>query len=161
MADGARVVMKKSFIKKLNIFLATALCLSTTGCAYSMETYEDFQGETSSVSTLEPSGTTLNKISYEGEPAEKEEAEATYESKDGLCVIEKKPSYYEVFLDYSGGDYRAVGKAYAEAIRKLDIDFSAVFEPFIYENIKTAFSNLNGDYKPVEDRIDILMENIP
>ena len=155
------MVMKKSFIKKLNIFLATALCLSTTGCAYSMETYEDFQGGTSSVSTLEPSGTTLNKISYEGEPAEKEEVEATYESEDGLCVIEKKPSYYEVFLDYSGGDYRAVGKAYAEAIRKLDIDFSAVFEPFIYENVKTAFSNLNGDYKPVEDRIDILMENIP
>ena len=153
--------MKKFMSKKLNILLAAALCLSTTGCAGKMETYDTFQDTASSVSTLEPTGTTLNQVSYEGEPAEPEETEATYKSEDGLCVIEKKPSYYEVYLDYSGGDYRAVGKAYAETIRKLDINFSEIFEPYLYENVKVAFPSLNGDYRPVEDRIDMLMKNIP
>ena len=153
--------MRKTWIKKINIFLVTALCLSITGCSNNMETYDTYQTAASSVSTLEPTGTTLNEVSYEGEPAEVEKTEAVYESDDGLCIIEKKPSYYDVYLDYSGGDYRAVGKAYAETIRKVDIDYSGIFEPFLYENIKTAFPSLNGDYKPVEDRIDILMENIP
>ena len=58
--------MRKTWIKKINIFLVTALCLSITGCSNNMETYDTYQATAASVSTLEPTGTTLNEVSYEG-----------------------------------------------------------------------------------------------
>ena len=85
----------------------------------------------------------------------------TFSSDDGLCVIEKKPSYYDVTLDYTKGDYYAVGSAYAETIKKIDVEFAGVLEPYLYENVKMAFPNLNEDYTPVLDRINILLTQIP
>ena len=113
------------------------------------------------VSILEPVDSALVPGSYEGEEAKPEETIKTYTSKDGLCVIEKKPSYYEIWLHHDKGESYAVGSAYAETIRALDMDYAAILEPYLYENINYAFPNLDGDYTPVIDRINELMKNIP
>ena len=113
------------------------------------------------VSTIEPVDVMWDTRSYEGEEAQTESVLETYTSADGRCVIEKKPSYYEVYLDYQDGDYAAAGRAYAEAILKIDVDYATVMEPYLYENINMAFPNLNGDYTPVEERIYALLQNLP
>ena len=115
----------------------------------------------SAVSVIEAVDTTLVYDSYEGEEAKPEAAIQVYSSEDGLCVIERKPSYYEVWLHHDKGDPYAVGCAYAETIMKLTLDYAAVLEPYLYENIDSAFPNLDGDYTPVIERIYKLMEQIP
>ena len=153
--------MKKKWIKILNSVLALGLCLSATGCGELASTYGDFSSDVSAESSLEPVGSVLNTVSYEGEEAITEAVEKTYSSEDGLCVIEKKPSYYEVYLDYTGGDYRAVGVAYAKTVKQLDLAYDEILEPYLYENIKMAFPSLDNDYSSVVDRINVLLVNIP
>ena len=145
----------------ISLLSGTCLLLCLTGCNTSTATYENFVPDVSAESSIEPVGSTLNNESYEGEEATKEDAIETYSSADGLCTIEKKPSYYEVYLDYTGGDYGAVGRAYAETILKTDFNFGEIMEPYLYENINMAFPSINGDYSPVQDRIDDLIVNIP
>ncbi|MBR3525975.1 MAG: hypothetical protein IKO11_09015 [Lachnospiraceae bacterium] len=105
--------------------------------------------------------TTLVYDSYEGEEAKPEEALERFASEDGLCVIEKKPSYYEVWLYHDKGDPYDVGCAYAEAILETGMDYAEVLEPYLYENIDSAFPNLDGEYTPVIDRINLLKPQIP
>ncbi len=130
------------------------------GCAGDMVTYDEYAVEASSESNLIRVGDVLNAESYSGEDAGYEVAEESYESDDALCRIEKKPSYYEIYLDYTDGDYYAVGCAYAETIRKTDLPYEELLEPYLYENIKMAFPNLNGDYAPVGDRMEKLLEGM-
>ncbi len=115
----------------------------------------------SGVSTLEPIGTVYSERSYAGETAQEESALETFVSADGRCTIEKKPSYYEVYLDYTDGDYYATGKAYAETMLSMNLDISGVIEPYLFENIHHAFPELEGNYKPVEDRIYELLKQVP
>ena len=152
---------KNKMIRLASASLALASALSLAGCSNDFSRYENYNEEVSAVSSLQPVDTVLNTESYAGEAATVEETMETFTSKDGLCVIEKKPSYYEVYLDYSNGDYYKVGKAYAETIMKIDLDFAGVLEPFLYENIKMAFPSIYGEYSPVIDRINILMASLP
>ncbi|MCR5127640.1 MAG: hypothetical protein K6B69_05975, partial [Lachnospiraceae bacterium] len=105
--------------------------------------------------------TVLVMESYDGEEAKTEETLETYSSKDGLCVIEKKPSYYEVWLYHDRGEPYAVGRAYAETLLEAGRDYATVLEPYLYENIDSAFPNLDGEYTPVVDRINLLKGQIP
>ncbi|MBR6401978.1 MAG: hypothetical protein IKS48_01175 [Eubacterium sp.] len=155
------MIRKNKKIRFMGAVMAVTVVTSLTGCSNTIMSYEDFVREVSDVSILEPVDTVLNTVSYAGEDANIEDSVATYCSKDGLCVIDKKPSYYEVYLDYTGGDYYAVGSSYAETIKSIDFDFAGALEPFLYENIKMAFPNLNGDYGPLIDRINILKASLP
>ena len=143
--------------KKLLLGIFTTIFL--TACGQQTPAY--VAPEVSGVSTLEPIGTVYSEHSYAGEEAQPEAALETFVSEDGRCMIEKKPSYYEVYLDYTDGDYYAAGKAYAETMLDMELDISGVIEPYLFENIDHAFPNLDGNYKPVEDRIYELMKNVP
>lgn len=157
--------MKKRYVrtnkKKISLAIMVAASLLLSGCKQSTVSYETFVPEVSEASSISPVGTVLNTESYEGEEASSEEVEKTFSSEDGLCVIEKKASYYEVYLDYTGGDYGAVGRAYGETIKKLGFDFEEIMEPYLYENINMAFPNLGDDYTPVVERITELQKSIP
>ncbi len=143
------------------LVLTGAMMLSMTGCKGDMITYDDYTPEAYAESSLTQVGSTLSTESYVGEEAVVEEALEVYKSEDGRCIIEKKPSYYEIYLDNTDGDYYASGSAYAETIKKIDLEYAELLEPYLYENIKMAFPNLNGDYSPVSERIDKLLINVP
>ena len=144
---------------KKNLLLGIFTTVFLTACGQQTPAY--VAPAVSGVSTLEPIGTVYSEHSYAGEEAQPEAALETFVSEDGRCMIEKKPSYYEVYLDYTDGDYYAAGKAYAETMLDMELDISGVIEPYLFENIDHAFPNLDGNYKPVEDRIYELMKNVP
>ena len=92
----------------------------------------------SDISTLEPVDDIYCRQSYEGEDAKTEdEVLQTFSSGDGLCRIDKKPSYYEVYLDYTKGTHYDVGCAYAKCLLDIGDEFIAVLEPF-FTKIYTA-----------------------
>ena len=153
--------LKSLRIKYYAAVLLCACMMALSGCSNGTASYDGFERKVASQSSLVPVDSVFDSQSYEGEDALYEETEVTFSSDDGLCVIEKKPSYYDVTLDYTKGDYYAVGSAYAEAIKRLDVDFVGVLEPYLYENVKMAFPSLNEDYSPVVDRINVLLTNIP
>ena len=92
----------KHYMKKIITILTTMLIL--TACA---DDTPDFSvPAVSDISTLEPVGDIYCRQSYEGEDAKTEdEVLQTFSSGDGLCRIDKKPSYYEVYLDYTKGTH--------------------------------------------------------
>ncbi len=142
------------------VLILSALILTLTACTDDMPDYN--VPAASDVSTLEPVDDIYNKASYEGEDAKPEDLVLkTYSSGDGMCVIEKKPSYYEVYLDYTKGSYYDVGCAYARTLLDIGDEYIKVMEPYLYENIYRTFPNLNGDYSPVIERMDKLIVNIP
>ena len=93
---------------------------------------------------------------YEGVAPTDDPVLETVSSADGLCVIEKKKSYYDVTLDLENGTHRDAGRAYAEAIQKAYPDYAKVMEPYLFENITTTFSELHADYSGVQKRIETL-----
>ncbi len=148
----------ESYMKRITITILILALL--TGCSDDMPDF-DVPAAANAVSILEPVDTTLVLDSYDGEEARSEETIKSYASKDGLCVIEKKPSYYEVWLHHDKAEPYEVGRAYAETIKELDVDYAGILEPYLYENIKNAFPNLDDDYTPVTDRINELVKQIP
>ena len=90
-----------------------------------------------------------------------EEAIATYTSKNGLVRIEKKPSYYEVYLDLEKGSHYDVGYAYGEAIRAVYPDFTDIMEPYLYENIYATFPELTEGFSPIIYRMEEVMKSLP
>lgn len=149
--------MKHYMLKTL---LSSALMLILTACA---DDTPDFSvPAVSDISTLEPVDDIYCRQSYEGEDAKTEdEVLQTFSSGDGLCRIDKKPSYYEVYLDYTKGTHYDVGCAYAKCLLDIGDEFIAVLEPFLYENIYRTFPSIDGDYSPVLDRMDKILVNIP
>ncbi len=142
--------------------IAFVLCISATllsGCG-ELQSYEDFEMQISEKSTLTPTDNCYVESSYENRPSVKEPTLEKFISDDGLCIIEKKEDYFEVTLDYEKGDYKAVGSAYGETIPRAFPDYANVMEPYIYENIKLAFPNLDEDYQPVQDRINLLKASL-
>ncbi len=97
---------------------------------------------------------------YEGVAPTAEPTLETFASPDGLCVIEKKKSYYDVTLDLEKGSHRDVGKAYGETLLKACADVGDVMEPYIYENIRMAFPEINGNYSGVQKRIDAIAASL-
>lgn len=155
------IILKNIKIKYYTALLMGVCSIALSGCSEGAASYDGFERKVAAKSSLTSVDSVLDSQSYEGEVAKYEETVMTFSSDDGLCVIEKKPSYYDVTLDYTKGDYYAVGSAYAETIKKIDVEFAGVLEPYLYENVKMAFPNLNEDYTPVIDRINILLTQIP
>lgn len=91
----------------------------------------------------------------------KQKVEETFESKDGLCKILVYPDYYDVTLDYEKGTPSQVAKAYAETILEVNPSYADIIEPYIYENIKGAFSGHISNYHVLEDRMNVLFDSIP
>ncbi len=141
-------------------FLILCISLLLTACSADEPDYNVPPAENTGTE-LKAVDTTLVMDSYDNEEAKTEEALETYSSDDGSCVIEKKPSYYEVWLYHDKGEPSKVGRAYAETILKAGTDYAAVLEPYLYENIDSAFPNLDGEYTPVIERIRLLKGQIP
>ena len=155
------IILKNIRIKYYTALLMGVCSIALSGCSNGTASYDGFERKVAAKSSLTSVDSVLDSQSYESEVAKYEETVMTFSSDDGLCVIEKKPSYYDITLDYTKGDYYAVGSAYAETIKKIDVEFAGVLEPYLYENVKMAFPNLNEDYTPVLDRINILLTQIP
>lgn len=137
------------------------LCGCMTGCNSTSNSYDTYVIPEQEESTLEPVASLYVDGSYEGIEPTIEETIATYASQDGLCVIEKKEHYYEVTLNYENGSYKEIGAAYAETIQKASPDYVTIMEPYLYENIKATFSDLQGDYTALEERINALKQSLP
>ena len=95
--------------------------------------------------TIKPADDLYIENHYEGTVPTDEPVLETVSSSNGLCVIQKKNSYYDVTLDLEHGTHRDVGKAYAEAILKAYPNYANIMEPYLYENITNAFSELHED----------------
>ena len=91
----------------------------------------------------------------------KQNIEKTFASKDGLCTILVYPDYYDVTLDYERGTPEEVGEAYADTVLKAFPAYEESMEPYIYENIRLAFSGQNIDYAVLEERMNVLLSSIP
>lgn len=140
--------------KKTLLILAAALALTSAVSSCGRKGYEDFVIPEQSASTLTPVDSIFRDNSGDDLTPVREKTNTTVRSSDGLCVIECKDSYYDVTLDYEKGSPYAVGAAYAEAIRLAYPDYEAFCEGYIFENIKAAFNDLNGDYTGIENRTE-------
>ena len=150
--------MKKT--RSLSLLTAAAVILSAAaGCG--RRGYEDFVVPEQGPSTLRPISDIYIDNHYEGAAPTKEKTNRTVRSSDGLCVIECKDSYYDVTLDYENGSPAQVGAAYGKTLLLARPDYGSLLEPYIYENIKTAFSHMNGDYSGIKKRTDVFFNSLP
>ena len=144
-------------IKKCLAGIASVLLL--TSCT-SKATYEGFVFPDQGGSTMTPVEEYKRTLELEDVCTE-EPTLSTYSSDDGLCVIEKKEHYYAVTLDLEKGDHYKAGAAYAEAILKTSSDFAENFEPYLFENITMAFSEVNEEsYKSLTERVTALKDSL-
>ena len=142
------------------ILAAAALTLSAAaGCG--RKGYDDFSFPEQGPSTLRPLSDIYIDNHYEGTAPTKEKTVKTVKSDDGLCVIECKDSYFDVTLDYEKGTPQQVGAAYGKTILLAYPDYSEMCEGYLYENIKAAFSHLNGDYSGIKKRTDAFYSALP
>lgn len=155
--------MKRNVLKKENrkaFAMVLVLGVMLTGCGNPMGAYDDYP----IVEQKESELTAVNDVYvddvYETRQAITEPTLETYASKDGLCVIYKKQDYYDVILDYESGTYEQVGAAYGEVCHEIFAQEEDVLEGYLYENIVLAFPDLEGDYTPVEKRMNHLMEGL-
>ena len=93
--------------------------------------------------------------------SESEELLDTFSSDDGLCIIKKYPSYYDVTLDYEKGTPADAGAAYATTILEAAPCYEECFEPYLYENIRDLFGGRDINYDALENRIMTLEASIP
>lgn len=150
--------MKKT--RSLSLLTAAAVILSAAaGCG--RRGYEDFVVPEQGPSTLRPISDIYIDNHYEGAAPTKEKTNRTVRSSDGLCVIECKDSYYDVTLDYEKGTPAQVGAAYGKTLLLALPDYADIVEPYIYENIRAAFTHLNGDYSGIEKRTDAFYSSLP
>lgn len=139
-------------VKAAGLLLVMSVCLS--GCtAQTAAVYQDGMIKVGS-------NNVEKKVIYSDE-SKREEETASYVSDDKLCTIKKFPSYYDVTLDYEKGSPEEVGKAYADTIMKAVPGYVAVFEPYLYENIRLLFNGREINYSALEKRIRTLEQSVP
>lgn len=154
MADGTGVVTMKRMYQAITI-LCLIFLLSGCGIQKLEPVYEPEKESTPLVPIV-----TKEKESYVGEEATIEETIQIEESEDGFVRIEKKSSYYEVWIQLDKGSHYDCGKAYAEAILAIKPDFVSLMEPYLYENINSVFAFLEGDYSVLQERLDDILPQI-
>lgn len=138
-----------------------AMLMSLTACSGQAEAVAD-HGNESGDYVLQPVGNYLTEEVYAYTDAGvKQNVEKTFASEDGLCTILVYPDYYDVTLDYEKGTPGEVGKAYADTILEAFPEYEEIMEPYIYENIRLAFSRQNIDYAVLEERMNVLLASIP
>ena len=150
-------------MKKTRLFslVTAAAVIASAAAACGRRGYEDFSIPEQGPSTLRPLSDIYISNSYEGVAPTAEKTVNTVKSDDGLCVIENKGSYYDVTLDYENGTPAQVGAAYGQTILRAKPEYSDICEPYIYENIKAAFNDLNGDYSGIKKRTDAFFNALP
>ena len=142
-------------VKGLAVFgLGLSLVLGMTGCSGNSAVISNPDGM-KKVGSL----SVEQEVHYQDE-SETEEVLGTFSSKGGLCVIEKHASYYDVTLDLEKGSHQDVGAAYAEALLLAVPEYSEVMEPYLYENIRSAFRGRDINYESLEKRIRTLEAGI-
>ena len=123
-------------MKKLRKISAVTLSLSLcflAGCG--TPSYDGFQFPPSKQSTLKPltTGGYYIERNYDGVEPTVEKTESTVSSADGICVIEKKKSYYDVTLDCENSTPSQRGAAYAEAILKMCPTYKTDLDGYIFD----------------------------
>lgn len=90
---------RKEIIHKWScLSLSVAVLLASGGCG--SVGYEGFSIPEQGESTLVPVEDIVIHNVYEGVEPTKEETQAVFASEDGVCVIEKKESYFDITLNY-------------------------------------------------------------
>ena len=102
---------------------------------------------------------TDEKVSY-SDQGDTAEVLNEYTTPDGLCTIKVTEAYFDVTLDEEKGTPYEAGLAYGTAIREVYPDFGSGLEPYLYENIREAFPDIEEDFSPVEVRMQALFDSI-
>ena len=138
---------------------AILIAAGLTGCGRK-NGYEGFTVPEQGGSTLKPVDSIYMENDYTGIAPKKEKVQSTVTSSDGLCRIDIMESYFDVTLDYTSGSYYDVGAAYGEAVNLAYEGYGEACEPYIYENIKAVFNDLDGDYAPIENRAKVFYNSL-
>ena len=143
-------------LKRCVPVLAAAMLMTACG----VPTYDGFVFPEQGGSHLTPAAEYTRSLTL-SDTAPEEPTLKTASSADGICKIEKKEHFYYVTLDLEQGDHHAAGAAYAEAILAVFPGFAETTEPYLYENIKAAFSDLNEkSYTSLNDRVTALKNSL-
>ena len=142
--------------KKKNIFagiISLATLISMSGCGEMAKITTDGMTRVGSYNVEQ-------EVNYTDD-SEEDVLQAEFSSDDGLCTIKKYKTYYDVTLDYEKGTPASVGAAYASTLLEARPDYAKSMEPYLYENIKTAFGGRDIIYESLEKRILTLESAIP
>jgi hypothetical protein len=134
--------------------LAVTAAVSVLLCGCGREGYDDYVIPSQQNSQLTIVGNNDADNHYEGIAPTVQETLRTVTSADGLCTIECKKDYYDITLDYEKGSYYDVGKAYGEEVIAAEPDYVKVMEQYLFENITSAFPNIEDDFSDVVKRCD-------
>ncbi|MCR4928498.1 MAG: hypothetical protein K5988_00720 [Lachnospiraceae bacterium] len=149
--------MKRS--KKITVSVFTFLIAGSllTGCYNPVESKKTGKNE-----VIKPIDTFDTKEEKEyTEEGEKAEVITEFETSGGICKVKVTEAYFDVTLDEEKASAFDAGRAYGEAINMIYPEFGSELEPYLFENIRGAFPNLNGDnYKAVEDRMHGLFDSL-
>ena len=93
---------------------------------------------------------------------EGEKAAVTEEftTPDGICSVKITDAYFDITLDEENSTPYEAGRAYGMAINMMYPEYGDSLEPYLFENIKTAFHNIENDYSPVEERMRTLYDSL-
>ncbi len=149
--------MKNNKAKLLAAVVISAALMTSCG---TVPSYDGFEKPVQGESRLHLVDTLTVAQSYEGVAPTVEQTEAVFRSSDGVCVIEKKKSYYDVTIDFEQTDHYHAGYAYGEALRQLDGESIDALESYIFEMINFEFQNLDGDYTEIKKRTNYLMNTL-
>ncbi|MBR1823879.1 MAG: hypothetical protein IJ779_06575 [Ruminococcus sp.] len=136
----------------LSLALAVGLC----GCG--RRTYEDFSFPEQEMSSLIKVGDTFSARDYSNTVPKTEETEETYSSADGLCTVEKKADYIEVWLDTERDGHYNAGRAYGEALAKALPDYVKNTEDLVIPLLAPVGNDDNGFSAVTEEYIKTLSE---
>lgn len=148
-------------LKKTVVVLSAALMSFAVFCGCSAASYEGFEFPETSRSELRPvsSDKYYTERNFDGIEPTAEKTVKQYTTQNGLCIIEKKSSYYEITLDYESGSYRDVGEAYAEAILHICPEYPGLLETYLYENIRGVFP-AGSDYSAAIETVNSLKSSL-
>ncbi|MGN0395355.1 MAG: C45 family autoproteolytic acyltransferase/hydrolase [Coprococcus sp.] len=153
--------MNKKGKKFLCIGLTAAMFLTSTACGQQKENLADLDTNNAEY-VLQPVENYFTEDVYEyTDEGIRQSVEETFVSGDGLCTILVYPDYYDVTLDYESGTPEKVGTAYAKTILEAFPAYEEILEPYIYENVRMAFSGQNINYDVLENRMNVLLDSIP
>ncbi|MEN2773790.1 C45 family autoproteolytic acyltransferase/hydolase [Acetivibrio clariflavus] len=130
--------------------------------------FRNFIGMVAAVSILLLPGCNVNNSpltehgnnSFESVSSKTEEAIEAAKSSDGLAVIDKKESYYEVTLNLEKGSHYDVGKAYGKDILQIYPHFIEIVEMCLYKNVGVLIGN-GANANILKERLEAVVPQIP